>query len=66
MKQKPTVRRQNGNDYFSANTKSAVMVKNLQNEISFRTLNHLVELNSIQNSVLVDTGRKRQKIMKET
>ena len=44
----------------------SVMVKNLQNEASFRTVNHVEELNNIQNPVLQESGRNKRNLMKET
>ena len=41
------------------------MVTNQQSETSFRVVNHVDELNNIQNPVLRDCGRKKRKIMKE-
>ena len=42
------------------------MVKNLQNEASFRAVNRVDELNNIQNSLLRDSGRNKQNLMKKT
>ena len=43
----------------------SVMVKNLQNETPFRAVNHVDELNNIQNPVLRESGRNKRKFMKE-
>ena len=43
----------------------SVMVKNLQNETSFRAVNNVDELNKIQNPVLRESGRNKRKFMKE-
>ena len=44
----------------------SVMVKNLQNETSFRAVDHVDELNDIQNPVIRENGRNKQKFTKET
>ena len=41
------------------------MVTNQQSETSLRVVNHVDELNKIQNLVLRECGRKKRKIMKE-
>ena len=41
------------------------MVKNLQNETSFKAVNNVDELNKIQNPVLRESGRNKRKFMKE-
>ena len=43
----------------------SVIVKNLQNETSFRAVNNVDELNKIQNPVLRESGRNKRKFMKE-
>ena len=48
------------------NCKVSVMVKNLQNKTSFRAVNHVDELNNIQNPVLRESGRNKRKFMRET
>ena len=47
------------------NCKVSVMVKNLQNETSFKAVNNVDELNKIQNPVLRESGRNKRKLMKE-
>ena len=41
------------------------MVKNLQNETSFKAVNNVDELNKIQNPVLRESGRNKRKFMRE-
>ena len=43
----------------------SVIVKNLQNETSFRAVNNVDKLNKIQNPVLRESGRNKRKFMKE-
>ena len=47
------------------NSTVSVMVKNLQNETSFKAVNKVDELNKIQNHVLRESGRNKRKFMKE-
>ena len=42
------------------------MVKNLQNETSFRTVNHVDKPNNIQNPVLQESGGNKRNPMNET
>ena len=50
---------------LTKNCTVSVMVKNLQNKTSFRAVNHVDQLNNIQNPVLRESGRNKRKFRKE-